>query len=68
MLDNRVLTISEIRECEQYTMRKRDISSLELMENAGKACAEEIYYDTLLSGRECLFVYVGTGNKPTQRT
>ena len=62
MLDNRVLTISEIRECEQYTMRKRDISSLELMENAGKACAEEIYYDTLLSGRERLFVYVGTGN------
>ena len=35
MQENRLFTISEIRECERFTMQKHGISSLQLMEQVG---------------------------------
>ena len=62
MQENRLFTISEIRECERFTMQKHGISSLQLMEQAGCACADRLYYETILFETEDVYVYVGTGN------
>ena len=54
--------VSEIRDCERFTMQKHGISSLQLMEQAGCACADRLYYETILFETEDVYVYVGTGN------
>lgn len=61
-MENAVLTVSEIRECERFTMQKQGISSLQLMEQAGAACAETLYYNVLLYDIQDVYFYVGTGN------
>lgn len=61
-MENSVLTVSEIRECERFTMQKQGISSLQLMEQAGVACAETLYYNVLLLNEQDIYFYVGTGN------
>ncbi len=63
MQENRLLTVSEIRECEQFTMQKHKLTSVQLMEHAGKACAESLFFGDILdfSGQNVYF-YVGTGN------
>jgi len=62
MNDNRLFFVSEIRDCERFTMEKEHISSLELMEWAGVACADAIASNTWLGGYENVYVYVGAGN------
>ena len=62
MNGNKLFTVPEIRECERFTMEKEQISSLELMERAGVACAEEIASALWLNEYEDVYVYVGTGN------
>lgn len=62
MSDNRLFSVSEIRDCERFTMDNKRISSIELMECAGEACAEEIATDIWIDGYEEVYVYVGTGN------
>lgn len=61
-MDNVILTVSEIRECERFTMQKQGISSLQLMGQAGAACADSLYYNVLLFDVQDLYFYVGTGN------
>ena len=61
-MDNSILTVSQIRECERFTMQKQGISSLQLMEQAGTACAESLYFLTLIYDTTDIFVFVGTGN------
>ncbi|MBQ1781072.1 MAG: hypothetical protein II001_06530 [Bacteroidales bacterium] len=43
-------------------MQKQSISSLQLMEQAGAACAETLYYNVLLYDVQDVYFYVGTGN------
>ena len=62
MQENRILTVSEIRECEQFTMRKQEISSVQLMEQAGEACADSMLCNSALYDFTDIYVYVGTGN------
>ena len=62
MQENRLFMVSEIRDCERFTMQKHGISSLQLMEQAGCACADRLYYETILFETEDVYVYVGTGN------
>ncbi len=62
MNDNKLFDVQEIRDCERFTMEKEHISSLELMEWAGAACADAIASNTWLGGYENVYVYVGAGN------
>ena len=62
MSDNQLFTVSEVRECERFTMEKEHISSLELMERAGKACAKEIAPCLKQNQFRDVYVYTGTGN------
>jgi len=62
MDENRLFTVSEIRECERFTMQKEHIESVELMERAGCACAEAIAPGIWFGDYEEVYVYVGTGN------
>ena len=62
MCDDRLFTVSEIRDCERFTMEKRGISSLELMEDAGRACADALAETALHFDTENVYIYVGTGN------
>jgi len=62
MCDYRLFTVSEIRECERFTMEKRSISSLELMEDAGRACADVLCETIWNRDVENVYIYVGTGN------
>ncbi|MBR3557745.1 MAG: NAD(P)H-hydrate dehydratase [Bacteroidales bacterium] len=62
MQETRLLTISQIRECERFTMDRRGISSLELMEDAGRACADKLVEETWFRSFGRIFVYAGTGN------
>ena len=61
-MDNSILTVSQIRECERFTMQKQGISSLQLMEQAGTACAESLYFRTLIYDMTDIFVFAGAGN------
>lgn len=61
MEERRLYSVSEIRECERFTMEKRGISSLELMEEAGQSCAEELCMSCTWGG-DNIYIYVGTGN------
>ena len=62
MYDNRLYGVSEIRECESFTMKKEPITSIGLMDRAGEACADAILSNVWLGGYENVYVYVGTGN------
>ena len=62
MNDNKLFDVQEIRDCERFTMEKEHISSLELMEWAGAACADAIASNTWFEGYENVYVYVGAGN------
>ena len=62
MSGNKLFRVPEIREYERFTMGKEQISSLELMEQAGEACAEEIASALWMNDFENVYVYVGTGN------
>ena len=57
-----VLTVPQIRECEQYTMEHEPISSLDLMERAGKACAEHIEKIAVTIKPSIFYIFCGTGN------
>ena len=62
MGENRLFTVDEIRECERFTMEKRNITSLQLMEDAGCACADELIGEIWCEDVNRIFFYVGTGN------
>ena len=62
MEENRLYLVYEVRECERFTMQKRGISSLELMEDAGRACAEELSMDVSVEDANNIYIYVGMGN------
>ena len=62
MGENRLFTVEEIRECERFTMEKRGITSLQLMENAGCACADELIGEIWCEDVDRIYFYVGTGN------
>ena len=60
--NNKLFDVQEIRECERFTMNKRSISSLGLMEQAGCACADELVGEIWCEGIDRVYFYVGTGN------
>lgn len=60
--NNTLLTVPQIRECERFTMDTKEISSIQLMNQAGAACAEEIYMDAIVRNLDKIQVYAGTGN------
>jgi NAD(P)H-hydrate epimerase len=62
MEENRLFSVSEIRDCERFTMEKRGFSSLELMEDAGRACADVLCETIWNRDVENVYIYVGTGN------
>lgn len=57
-----VLDVPQIRRCEQYTMEHEPVSSLNLMERAGKCCTFEIANLLNVSEFKNVFVFCGTGN------
>lgn len=57
-----VLSVPQIRTCEKHTMEDLPISSLDLMEKAGTACAKEIAELIVQQQISSLFVFCGTGN------
>lgn len=57
-----VLSVPQIRTCEKHTMEDLPISSLDLMEKAGTACAKEIAGLIIQQQISSLFVFCGTGN------
>lgn len=57
-----ILTVEETRQCEQHTICSEPISSLDLMERAGIACADEISPNLLIDDFSSAFVFCGTGN------
>ena len=61
MNGNPLFTVSEIRECERFTMENEPISSVALMERAGAVCADEILMKIWIDGYEEVYVYAGTG-------
>jgi len=62
MEERRLYSVSEMRECERFTMDKRGISSLELMEAAGQSCAQELCMSSPIGSVDNIYIYVGTGN------
>ena len=62
MVENRLFTVNQIRECERFTMQKRNIASLDLMENAGGACANRIVSQLKSDEFDHIYIFVGTGN------
>ncbi len=62
MVENRLFTVGKIRECERFTMNKRGISPLELMEEAGCACADELVSEIWREDVDRIHFYVGCGN------
>lgn len=62
MNENRLFNVSEIRACERFTMEKEQISSIELMERAGEACADRIAPMLWFDDYQDAYIYVGTGN------
>ncbi len=57
-----ILTVAQIRACEQYTMHSEPIASIDLMERAGSSCAEIIISHILQHQFPKLFLFCGTGN------
>ena len=57
-----ILSVPQIRACEQHTMADLPITSLNLMEKAGTSCAEDIEGILLFHDIEDVFVFCGTGN------
>ncbi len=57
-----VLTVAETRDSERFTMKERHISSLQLMECAGMACARKIVGYVERHGTRNVLVFCGPGN------
>ncbi len=57
-----VLTVAETRESERFTMNERHISSLQLMECAGMACARKIAGYVETCGIHDIRIFCGPGN------
>lgn len=57
-----ILTIDQIRACEKFTMEQYSISSLELMEQAGDACAHELISIAQHLHATSFSIFCGTGN------
>lgn len=57
-----VLTASQTRRCEQYTMEHEPISSEELMERAGHTCADFIRQQLSERSIQDVRIFCGTGN------
>lgn len=57
-----ILTVDQIRACEKFTMEQYSISSLELMEQAGDACAHELISIAQELHATSFFIFCGTGN------
>ena len=62
MDEYRLFTVSEVRECEKFTMQKEALSPVGLMEQAGLACAEEIAPSLWLDEYKDVYVFAGPGN------
>lgn len=62
MSENRLFTVPEIRECERFTMEKNAIPSVQLMEQAGEACASAVMSLLCLHEYDNIYIYVGCGN------
>jgi len=62
MDENRLFTVSEVRECEKFTIQKEALSPVGLMERAGLACAEEIAPSLWLDEYKDVYVFAGPGN------
>lgn len=62
MITDCVLGVSEIRECEKYTLEALRISSKDLMEQAGIALAEEIQEYATLHSNNKIMIFCGPGN------
>ena len=56
----RVLSSSQIREADQYTIRREPISSIDLMERASIACVNKLL--ELFPNQSHYSIYCGTGN------
>lgn len=57
-----VLGVGEIRECEKYTLKACNISSKDLMEQAGIALAKEIHEYVSLHKKGKIMIFCGPGN------
>lgn len=57
-----VLSVPQIRECEKYTMEHEPIASVDLMERAGRTCADFILEQLTELCPSEIFVFCGTGN------
>ena len=57
-----ILSTSQIRICEKHTMDDLPISSIDLMEEAGTTCANEISDILFQRNIDNVFVFCGTGN------
>ena len=61
-MDSMILSTSQIRICEKHTMDDSPISSIDLMEEAGTTCANEISDILFQRNIDNVFVFCGTGN------
>jgi NAD(P)H-hydrate epimerase len=57
-----ILTAAAIRQCEQYTMLHEPISSTDLMERAGTACAKHILATFPATHIPDIYIFCGPGN------
>ncbi len=56
----KIISAQQIREADQYTIENEPISSPDLMERAGRACAKKL--EELVPSRQALKIFCGTGN------
>jgi len=56
----KILSATQIREADAFTIKNEPIASIDLMERAAKAFAE--WFDNQFSKSEPIFIYCGTGN------
>lgn len=55
-------TADQIRDCERYTMKRNNMSSTELMEQAGSACCKSLQIIARRLGTRTFFIFCGCGN------
>lgn len=57
-----IVSVSDVRKSEQFTMKNESISSLALMERAATVFTDQLAQDVDLSEYERIFVFCGPGN------
>ena len=57
-----ILSAEAIRQCEQYTMLHEPVSSTDLMERAGTACARHILATFPVTHIPDIYIFCGPGN------